>query len=92
VKWPQGLLRTALGVVLIAAGLALLSKADTDLVPYALAVAGVAFAALFGVQALLRKEVEADPDEQAAMKRAAASVAVLGDEMLDGRQPAETRD
>ena len=81
VKWPQGALRTALGVVLIAAGLALLSKADTDLVPYALAVAGLAFAALFGVQMLLRKEVEADPDEQAAMKRAAAAVAVMGDEI-----------
>jgi uncharacterized membrane protein YfcA len=81
VKWPQGLLRTALGVVLIAAGIALLSKADTELVPYALAVSGLAFAALFGVQMLLRREVEADPDEQAAMKRAAAAVAVLADDI-----------
>jgi uncharacterized protein len=80
VKWPQGILRTALGVVLIAAGVALLGKADGDLVPYALGFAALSFAALFGVQLALRREVEADPDEQAAMKRARA-VAVLGDEM-----------
>jgi uncharacterized membrane protein YfcA len=85
VKWPQGVLRTALGVVLIAAGLALLGKADTDLVPYALAVAATAFAALFAIQYLLRREVEADPDEQEAMRRARA-VAVLGDEIA--RHPA----
>jgi uncharacterized protein len=80
VKWPQGILRTALGVVLIAAGVALLGKADGDLVPYALGFAALSFAALFGVQLALRREVEADPDEQAAMKRARA-VAVLGDEI-----------
>jgi hypothetical protein len=80
VKWPQGILRTALGLVLIAAGVALLGKADGDLVPYALGFAALSFAALFGIQLALRKEVEADPDEQAAMKRAAA-VAVLGDEI-----------
>jgi uncharacterized membrane protein YfcA len=80
VKWPQGILRTALGVVLIAAGVALLGKADGDLVPYALGFAALSFAALFGIQLALRKEVEADPDEQAAMKRARA-VAVLGDEI-----------
>ena len=34
VKWPQGILRSALGVVLIAAGLAIMNKANTDLVPY----------------------------------------------------------
>jgi uncharacterized membrane protein YfcA len=85
VKWPQGILRTALGVVLIAAGVALLSKADTELVPYALAVAGLAFAALFAIQILLRKEVEADPDEQEWLRRAQA-VSVLGDEV---RRPAE---
>jgi uncharacterized membrane protein YfcA len=81
VKWPQGILRTALGVVLIAAGVALLSKADTGLVPIALAVSIVAFAALFAVQFALRREVEQDPDEQEAMRRARA-VAVLGDEMM----------
>ncbi len=81
VKWPQGILRTALGVVLIAAGVALLSKADTTLVPYALAVAAVSFAALFGIQMLLRREVEEDPDEQEAIRRATAAVALTGDEI-----------
>ena len=69
VKWPQGLLRTALGVVLIAAGLALLEKANTDLVPYALGAAALAFAALFGLQYLLRREVQGDPDEKAELER-----------------------
>ena len=69
VKWPQGMLRTALGVVLIAAGVALLGKADTDLVPYALGVSALAFAGLFGDPAgAAASEVEADPDEQEAMQ------------------------
>jgi uncharacterized protein len=85
VKWPQGILRTALGIVLIAAGVALLGKADTDLIPYALGFAVISFAGLFGIQYALRREVEADPDEQEAMRRARA-VAVLGDEVaLGGR-------
>jgi uncharacterized membrane protein YfcA len=91
VKWPQGILRTALGVVLIAAGVALLSKADTELVPYALAVAGLAFAALFAIQILLRKEVEADPDEQEWLRRAQA-VSVLGDEVRRPAAMAGTKD
>jgi len=85
VKWPQGILRAVLGVVLIAAGVALLGKANTDLVPYALGFAALSFAVLFGIQFALRKEVEADPDEQEAMRRARA-VAVLGDEVA--RHPA----
>jgi uncharacterized membrane protein YfcA len=64
VKWPQGLLRGALGVILIAAGVTLLSKANTDLVPWVVVIAAVAVAALFAVQIALRKEVEHDPDEQ----------------------------
>jgi uncharacterized protein len=80
VKWPQGILRAVLGVVLIAAGVALLGKANTDLVPYALGFAALSFAALFGIQFALRREVEADPDEQEAIRRARA-VAVLGDEI-----------
>lgn len=80
VKWPQGVLRTALGLVLIGAGVALLSKADTDLVPYALGFAAVSFVGLFAIQALLRREVQADPDEQAALARATV-VAVHGDEI-----------
>ena len=82
VKWPQGLLRTALGVVLIAAGIALLSKSDTSLVPYALGVSALIFVGLFAAQALIRHEVEQDPDEQEAIKRAIARVAVTSDEVV----------
>jgi uncharacterized protein len=80
VKWPQGLLRTALGVVLIAAGLAILNKANTDLVPYTIGFAGLSFAALFVIQLGLRREVEQDPAEQEWMRRA-AMVASHGDEI-----------
>jgi uncharacterized membrane protein YfcA len=81
VKWNQTALRIALGVVLIAAGGALLSKANTELVPYALAVAGLGFAGLFALQILLRREVEADPDEQEWLRQVAESVSVQGDEI-----------
>ncbi len=84
VSWPQGLLRTALGVVLIAAGIAILEKANTDLVPYTIGFAAVSFAALFGIQYLLRREVEADPWEQELMRRAQA-VSVMGDEVASPR-------
>jgi uncharacterized protein len=80
VKWPQGVLRTALGVVLIAAGLAILNKANTDLVPYTIGFAAVSFAGLFLIQMLLRREVEQDPAEQEWMRRAAI-VASHGDEI-----------
>src|SRR5215208_4992047 len=53
VKWPQGLLRGALGVILIAAGLTIMNKADTDLVPWVVAGATVAVAALFAGQSAL---------------------------------------
>jgi uncharacterized membrane protein HdeD (DUF308 family) len=91
VKWPHRVLRTALGVVLIAAGVALLSKANTELVPYALGVACLAFVGLFAIQFLLRKEVEADPDEQEWLRRAQA-VAVLGDEISQPPAIAATKD
>jgi hypothetical protein len=81
VKWNQTILRISLGVVLMAAGFALLSKADTHLVPYALGVAALSFLTLFGIQYALRREVEADPDEQEWLRQAAASVAVTGDEI-----------
>jgi uncharacterized membrane protein YfcA len=80
VKWPQGLLRGALGVVLIAAGVTIMNKANTDLVPWVVVAATVAVAALFAIQIALRKEVELDPDEQEWMRRASA-VAALGDEI-----------
>ena len=63
------MLRTALGVILIAAGVTIMSKANTDLVPYVMVGASLAITALFAVQILLRKEVEGDPDEQAELKR-----------------------
>jgi uncharacterized membrane protein YfcA len=80
VKWPQGILRTTLGVVLIAAGVALLGKANTELIPWTLAFAAVAFLGLFAIQYMLRREVEQDPEEQEWMRRAAI-VASLGDEI-----------
>ena len=69
VKWPQGILRTALGVILIAAGVTIMSKANTDLVPYVMVGASLAITALFAIQIALRKEVEGDPDEQLELER-----------------------
>jgi uncharacterized membrane protein YfcA len=69
VKWPQGLLRGALGVVLVGAGLTIMNKADTDLVPWVVAGATLAVIALFVVQIALRREVEHDPEELAELER-----------------------
>lgn len=73
VKWPQNALRMALAVVLVAAGIALFSKADTSVVPWALGATAVGLAALFGAQVLFRREVEADPDEQRSLAAARKS-------------------
>jgi uncharacterized protein len=64
VKWPQGVLRIALALVLIAAGVTLFNKADTSVVPWTLGATALGLGALFAVQMGLRREVEADPDEQ----------------------------
>jgi uncharacterized protein len=80
VKWPQGLLRGALGVVLIAAGITIMSKADTSLVPWAVLAASIGVIALFAIQLGLRREVEQDPTDKEWLRRARA-VAVLGDEV-----------
>jgi len=69
VKWPQGLLRGALGVVLIGAGVTIMNKANTDLVPWVVAIAAVAVAVLFAIQIALQREVEHDPAEQAELER-----------------------
>jgi uncharacterized membrane protein YfcA len=57
VKWPQGVLRTALGIVLIAAGVTILTKANTAIVPYALVAAAVAVFALFALQIGLQRQI-----------------------------------
>jgi uncharacterized protein len=86
VKWPQGALRYALGVVLIAAGVTIMSKADGDLIPWAILAASLGIVALFAVQLGLRREVEQDPAEQEWLRKAAI-VASHGDEIE--RQQAE---
>jgi uncharacterized membrane protein YfcA len=53
-KLPTGVLRTALGVVMIAASLALFEKAGYDLTVAAVIVLPVAFLALLGLRALTR--------------------------------------
>ena len=50
VKWPQGALRYALGFVLIGAGITIMNKANTDLVPWVVGAATLAIIALFAVQ------------------------------------------
>jgi uncharacterized protein len=58
IKAHQGLLRTALGVVLIAAAIALITKADAQAVMISIAFATLAFGALF--VAILRREVRSN--------------------------------
>jgi uncharacterized membrane protein YfcA len=70
VKWPQGLLRGALGVVLIAAGVTIMNKADTALVPWVVVIAAIAVGVLFAIQIALRREVEHDPEEQRELEAA----------------------
>jgi uncharacterized protein len=69
VNVPQGALRYALGFVLIGAGVTIMNKANTDIVPWVVGAATLAVAALFAVQLGLRKEVEHDPEEQAELER-----------------------
>jgi uncharacterized membrane protein YfcA len=64
VNVPQGALRYALGFVLIGAGVTIMNKANTDLVPWVVGAATLAVAALFAVQIALRREVEHDPEER----------------------------
>jgi hypothetical protein len=88
VKWPQGLLRAALGVILIAAGLTIMNKADTDLVPWVVAIAAIGVTALFAVQIALRKEVEHDPEEQRELERDARLERELAARAQARREPA----
>ena len=58
VRWPQGALRTALGIVLIAAGTTIMSKADKTVVPYAVVAATAMIASIFTLQIVLGKRAE----------------------------------
>jgi hypothetical protein len=69
VKWPQGALRYVLGIVLIGAGITIMNKANTDLVPWVMGGATLAIVALFAAQIGLRREVQHDPEEQAELER-----------------------
>jgi uncharacterized protein len=69
VKAPQGVLRILLGVVLVAAGITVMNKANGAVVPYAVAAAAVAVAILFLLQMYLPGWME---------RRAAASAAKAG--------------
>ncbi len=69
VKWPQGVLRVVLALVLIAAGVTLFSKAETSVIPWTLGATALGLAALFAVQMGLRREVDADPGERELLKR-----------------------
>jgi uncharacterized protein len=57
VRWPQGVLRTLLGVVLVGAGVTIMNKANAALVPYALVVAAVMIVGLFAAQIYLPRRV-----------------------------------
>jgi uncharacterized membrane protein YfcA len=70
VKAPQGILRGALGVVLIGAGVTIMNKSNTALVPWVVLAAAIAVAILFAVQLALRREVEHDPEEQRELEAA----------------------
>ena len=56
-RFPQGVLRTVLGLVLVAAGITIMNKANTALVPYAIAAAAVSRSALFAAQIYLPRRV-----------------------------------
>jgi uncharacterized protein len=49
-KAPQGMLRTALGVVLVASGVTMLTKADGDIWPFAAGIAAIGFGFLLWAQ------------------------------------------
>ena len=88
VKAPQGVLRYALGVVLIGAGITIMNKANTDLVPWVVGGASLAIVALFAVQMALRKEVQHDPEEQAELERDARIERELAARAQARREPA----
>ena len=70
VKWHQGALRYALGVVLIGAGVTIMNKANTDLVPWVVGISAIAVIALFAIQIALQREVQHDPEEERELEDA----------------------
>src|SRR6266545_6249138 len=88
VKWPQGARRYALGLVLIGAGITIMNKANTDLVPWVMGGATLAVVALFAIQMALTREVEHDPEEQAELERDAKLEAELARRARARSQPA----
>jgi uncharacterized membrane protein YfcA len=88
VNVPQGALRYVLGFVLIGAGITIMNKANTDLVPWVVGAATLAVIALFAVQLGLRKEVEHDPEEQAELERNARLERELAARAQARREPA----
>jgi uncharacterized membrane protein YfcA len=73
VRTPQAVLRAAIAVVLVAAGVALMGKSDTQVIPYALVGAAVLLSAIFGAQIAFQREVEGDPDERRELASAQAA-------------------
>jgi uncharacterized membrane protein YfcA len=57
VRFPQGILRTVLGLVLVAAGVTIMNKANTAIIPYALIVAAITTVGLFAAQIYLPRRV-----------------------------------
>jgi len=60
VRFPQGILRTVLGVVLVAAGVTIMNKANGAIVPYAVAAAAVLVVVVFALQVWLQRRVGAN--------------------------------
>ena len=88
VNVAPGSLRYVLGLVLIGAGVTIMNKANTDLVPWVVGGASLAIVALFIVQMALTKEVEHDPSEHAELERNAKLEQELAARAQARREPA----
>ena len=75
VKWPQGVLRTALGLVLIGAGATIMSKANRELIPYVMVIATIGVGALFAIQIPLVRRAARVEEENARIARGLARAA-----------------
>jgi uncharacterized protein len=75
VKWPQGVLRTALGLVLIGAGATIMSKANRELIPYVMVIATIGVGALFAIQIPLGRRAARVEEQNARVERGLARAA-----------------